>query len=126
MKNKKTIWMIVAVVIVCAVLAGCAGWALLWYLPSKKGITQADVDDNGDTILSNGSSGEYVVRLQVALNKWREHVLKNIPSDSAKVPAAALTEDGIFGKATQEAVQMYFGKAHCTVAEVAEMEKEYV
>lgn len=126
MKNKKTIWIVVAVVIVCAVLAGCAGWALFWYLPSKKGITQADVDDNGDTILSNGSSGEYVVRLQKAINAWRNHVLKNTPSDSAKVPAEALVEDGMFGTATQKAVQMYFGRPHCTVAEVAKMEKEYV
>lgn len=124
--QKKTIITIAVVLVVCAVLLGCAAWALNWYVPSKKKMTAADVEKDGDDILCNGSSGEYVVRLQIALNKWRNHVLTETPSYADTVPAAYLVEDGMFGKATQEAVQYYFGKPYCTVAEVAKMEKEYV
>lgn len=116
---------IILIVVACLLLCGIATWFFGWYMPGKTKATSVNTDnDSTDTDsereLKNGDSGADVCRLQIALNKWRAMANVNMPN--TLIPSEALTVDGIFGKKTQEAVFMFFGKNTCTIKELINLE----
>ncbi len=92
-----------AIIIIVTVLILAAIGFCTWWFCFRTGET---TDSSDKVVFQMKDSGEYIKRLQIALNEKGYN----------------LDVDGIWGRATDKAVYEYFGKGTVTLAEIRTLE----
>lgn len=117
MKKNKKLLIILAVLIL--LLAGVAVW---YFALRKKSTAPASLPEDGSDnnavssgVLSLGSRGDDVKRLQEFLNSQLSLLIWRDKPVCDGVEIKSLVEDGIFGKKTKAAVEWYFNSSTVNV-----------